>query len=74
MQISYKNGHDLSNFILEYLEENGIKQTFLADKIGISRQNLGVQLKRGLSLSSFKNICSVLGLDTSVLVDIQIKQ
>jgi len=71
MQINYNNGHDLSNFILKYLDDNGVKQAFICKKLGVSSSTLSINLKRGLSLSSFKNICSVLGLDVSILVDIQ---
>lgn len=50
--------------IKKYLDENGIKYTFLAEKLGISMNILSPILngKRKISADEYIEICRVLGL------------
>lgn len=50
--------------IKRYLDENGIKYTFLAEKLGISMNILSPILngKRKISADEYIEICRVLGL------------
>lgn len=52
--------------IKAYLEENGIKQTFLANKAGIDRQKLNMSLNgnRYLPYDEYELICGALNVNT----------
>lgn len=55
---------DTSSKILEYLQQHGITQTFVAKRggIGISKLNMALNGKRRLSLPEYERICGVLGV------------
>ncbi len=50
--------------IKDYLISNGISQTFISAKTGIStpKLNLALNAKRRLTLEEYEAICSVLGV------------
>lgn len=50
--------------IKEYLAKNGIKQTYLAEQMSISRASLGERLngKTKLTVEEYFLICSILGV------------
>lgn len=51
--------------INEYLISKGIKQTYIAKKVGISEDKLSNILngKRKISATEYLNLCEVLGVD-----------
>lgn len=51
--------------IKEYLESHGIRQTFVADKIGVDRSvfNLILNGKRKLGADMLVDICGAIGVD-----------
>ena len=55
---------EASSMILEYLNQRGITQTFLAKKsgIGLSKLNLALNGKRRLTLPEYEVVCWVLGV------------
>lgn len=59
------------NRIKEVLEEKGIKQTWLAEKIGrsFSQTNAFVCNRRQPSLEMLFNIAEILGVDPKELID-----
>ena len=52
--------------ILEYLNKNGISQTFISKRTGIELSKLSLSLRgfRKLSLDEYALICGVLGVNT----------
>lgn len=58
-----------SEAIKEYMDSNGIKQTFIAKKIGTSPQVLGqlVNGKRKIEVKEFFTICEAMGADPKEL-------
>ncbi|RKI94330.1 XRE family transcriptional regulator [Parablautia intestinalis] len=59
----------LGTMIKEYMKENGIKQSYVADKMGTSPQILGTILneKRKLEAAEFFNLCDAIGVDAANL-------
>jgi len=57
--------------IKNYLEQNGIKQTFLSEKTGIpmAKLNLSLNGKRRLDFDEYVNICSALALRTDFFLE-----
>ena len=55
---------EASSMILEYLNQRGITQTFLARRsgIGLSKLNLALNGKRRLTLTEYEVVCWVLGV------------
>lgn len=55
----------LGTLIKEYMKDNGIKQSYVADKMGTSPQILGTILneKRKLEAAEFFKLCDVIGAD-----------
>ena len=48
-------------------KENGIKKTFIADNLNISRSNLNSLLnKKNITLDDLKKICDVLGYEIEI--------
>lgn len=61
-----KVGHNIMN----HLEAWGISQTWLANKIGVSRQNLNRMLYvNDLKLSQYLKICEALGVKIGRFID-----
>ncbi len=57
----------LGTLIKEYMKENGIKQSYVADRIGTSPQILGTILneKRKLEAAEFFKLCDAIGADAA---------
>jgi Plasmid maintenance system antidote protein len=55
----------IKKLILDYLKENGIKQTWLSEKTGITRHALCTALNgsRNMDVEEYAKICDALGLD-----------
>lgn len=51
----------------EYMQNNGIKQSYVAEKIGMSPQVLGQILneKRKIEATEFFNMCEAMGVDAA---------
>lgn len=62
----------LGTLIKEYMKENGIKQSYVADKIGTSPQILGTILneKRKLEAVEFFKLCDAIGADAADMATI----
>lgn len=56
--------------IRKYLQENGIKQTFIAQQIGIPNTSLNSMLleKQRISVEMYARICEVLGVPLTEFV------
>lgn len=59
---------NINEYINTYMEERGIKQSFLAQKTGISQDAISRILRgvRGISAEEFIKICIVLDIDPNV--------
>lgn len=57
-------------YLKEVLEEKGIKQTFIAEKLGVSNAtvSLWVKNKTQPSISNLKKLAVLLNVDTSLLI------
>ena len=55
----------IRGLILDYLKEKGIKQVWLSEKTGISRQALSTTLngERNLDIEEYTKICDALELE-----------
>ena len=63
----YNNNDDILALIDNYLNINGIKKTFLAEKMGITRQRLNtIFQKKNINLDDLKQIADALGLDVKI--------
>lgn len=60
-------GKNYGEKIKKYLDENGIKYTFLASEVGISMNTLSSMLnqKRKITIEEYALICKALKLDFS---------
>lgn len=58
-------------YLKEILDEKGIKQTFIANKIGVTSAtvSLWVQGRTKPTLSNLKKLSEVLGVDVSILIN-----
>ena len=54
----------VANAIATYLKENGIKQTFLSEKTGLTKHCISFALngKRKLSIDEYEKICIALNV------------
>lgn len=59
----------LGERLKNYIEQNGIKQTFLADKTGMSPQTINAILNNGrkIEATEYYNICNALNLSLEFL-------
>lgn len=59
---------NINEYINTYMEERGIKQSFLAQKTGISQNAISRILRgvRGISAEEFIKICIALDIDPNV--------
>lgn len=65
--MKYNNNDDIVALIDNYLNINGIKKTFLAEKMGITRQRLNtIFQKKNINLDDLKQIADALGLDVEI--------
>ena len=57
----------LGTLIKEYMRNNGIKQSYVADKIGMSPQTLGQVLNgnRKIEAKEFFDLCEAIGVDAA---------
>jgi len=68
-----KKTSDLNEILLDYINKNGIKQTFIADKIGKSKQMISYYLKsKALSIEEFITICNALGLEADINIELNL--
>lgn len=58
----------INEYINSYMEERGIKQSFLSQKTGISQDAISKILRnaRGISAEEFIEICVALDIDPNV--------
>ena len=55
---------DLSNLVNQIIKQNGIKKTFISDKLGISRQALDHMLnKKQFSIDDANKILNIIGFE-----------
>ncbi|WP_289637595.1 helix-turn-helix transcriptional regulator, partial [uncultured Adlercreutzia sp.] len=56
--------------IRAYIEENGLKQSAIAEKIGISKQAMSDSMRgvRRLTADEYMSICRVLGVSPDLFV------
>ena len=61
----------LGTLIKEYMKDNGIKQSYVADKMGTSPQVLGTILneKRKLEAAEFFKLCDAIGADAADMAE-----
>ena len=61
---------DINKRIAEIVVERGIKQSFLAEKTGLSNDAISTLLrcKRKMSASEFLNICDVLNIEPNIFL------
>lgn len=65
--MKYNNNDDIVALIDNYLNINGIKKTFLAEKMGITRQRLNtIFQKKNINLDDLKQMADALGLDVEI--------
>lgn len=65
--MKYNNNDDIVALVDNYLNINGIKKTFLAEKMGITRQRLNaIFQKKNINLDDLKQIADALGLDIEI--------
>lgn len=65
--MKYNNNDDIVALIDNYLNIHGIKKTFLAEKMGITRQRLNtIFQKKNINLDDLKQIADALGLDIEI--------
>lgn len=63
----YNNNDDIVALVDNYLNINGIRKTFLAEKMGITRQRLNtIFQKKNINLDDLKQIADALGLDVEI--------
>lgn len=62
--------------IAEYLKQNGIKQTFICEKTGLTKHSISTALngKRKLSVEEYEKICLALDVPYSFFFDANQKQ
>ena len=65
--MKYNNNDDIVALVDNYLNIHGIKKTFLAEKMGITRQRLNtIFQKKNINLDDLKQIADALGLDVEI--------
>lgn len=65
--MKYNNNDDIVALIDNYLNINGIKKTFLAEKMGITRQRLNtIFSKKNINMDDLKQIADALNLDIEI--------
>lgn len=62
----YIDNDQLKKEFKKLLIDNGIKQQYIADKLGISKQSLNLKLnKKHLSFNDIKELCAAIGYDVN---------
>lgn len=65
--INYNDNEQMKKLINTIIKDNGIKKTFIADNLDISRSNLNSLLnKKNITLDDLKKICDVLGYEIEI--------
>lgn len=65
--INYNDNEQMKDLINIIIKDNGIKKTFIADNLNISRSNLNSLLnKKNITLDDLKKICDVLGYEIEI--------
>ncbi|WP_099467773.1 helix-turn-helix domain-containing protein [Konateibacter massiliensis] len=68
--MNIKTNHELQQAVNKAIEESGIKKTFIADKLGISRQAFYKMIneKESFSLDDANKILSLLNQETETVI------
>lgn len=65
--INYNDNEQMKKLINDIIKDNGIKKTFIADNLNMSRSNLNSLLnKKNITLDDLKKICDVLGYQIEI--------
>lgn len=65
--INYNDNEQMKELINTIIKDNGIKKTFIANNLNISRSNLNSLLnKKNITLDDLKKICDVLGYQIEI--------
>ena len=65
--INYNDNEQMKELINTIIKDNGIKKTFIANNLNISRSNLNSLLnKKNITLDDLKKICNVLGYEIEI--------
>lgn len=65
--INYNDNEQMKELINTIIKDNGIKKTFIADNLNISRSNLNSLLnKKNITLDDLKKICDVLDYEIEI--------
>lgn len=65
--INYNDNEQMKDLINTIIKDNGIKKTFIADNLNMSRSNLNSLLnKKNITLDDLKKICDVLGYQIEI--------
>ena len=65
--INYNDNEQMKDLINTLIKDNGIKKTFIADNLNMSRSNLNSLLnKKNITLDDLKKICDVLGYEIEI--------
>ena len=65
--INYNDNEQMKDLINTLIKDNGIKKTFIADNLNMSRSNLNSLLnKKNITLDDLKKICDVLGYQIEI--------
>ena len=68
--INYNDNEQMKKLINTIIKDNGIKKTFIADNLNISRSNLNSLLnKKNITLDDLKKICDVLGYEIEININ-----
>ena len=65
--INYNDNEQMKDLINTLIKDNGIKKTFIANNLNMSRSNLNSLLnKKNITLDDLKKICDVLGYEIEI--------
>lgn len=57
-------------YLKNYMRTNGIKQSWLAEQLGVSDSTLSMQLSASdMKLSTYVSICNALNVDPNIFLD-----
>ena len=70
-----RTNKELSETIEKIIADNGIKKTWLSEKIGISNQNFNrLMAKKHFSLDDANRILNVLGYNAKIIIEKDLKK
>lgn len=66
-KLIYDNNNDMKEIINIILKDNGIKKTYVADSLNMSKTTFNSLLnKKNITLDDLKKICDVLGYEIEI--------